>query len=172
LGNSIQFNTSVNEGEQPYEWLWIFGDGHTSTEACPIYEYKLPGTYQVYCTVTDLYGNSAHNQTTVEITAIPILNIESISGGLGITAVIENIGHFDATDICWQYTISGGIFQLINKTSQGLIPTLNIDEKQSIKINPIMGFGPIQIIFQITADDVDTITEKVQGYAIFFYMKI
>ncbi|WP_177224158.1 PKD domain-containing protein [Thermoflavifilum thermophilum] len=43
--------------------LWDFGDGHTSTDANPIYTYSSPGKYSVQLMVTNSYGCTAVSDT-------------------------------------------------------------------------------------------------------------
>ncbi|MBL7796220.1 MAG: PKD domain-containing protein [Saprospiraceae bacterium] len=43
----------VNTSSFATNWLWNFGDGHTSTEIAPVHTYATPGTYQVTLTATD-----------------------------------------------------------------------------------------------------------------------
>jgi PKD repeat protein len=55
---AVQFNdTSANS---PTSWTWVFGDGGSSTEQNPVYEYTDSGNYTVTLTV----GNSAGSNMT------------------------------------------------------------------------------------------------------------
>jgi PKD repeat protein len=53
---SIRFTSEVIGGFAPYNYLWDFGDGNTSTEASPSHSYKNAGTYNVFLKVTDDKG--------------------------------------------------------------------------------------------------------------------
>ena len=48
-------------------YVWDFGDGSTSSEEDPMYEYTVPGTYNVTLTVTDADGNA--DESTIKIVA-------------------------------------------------------------------------------------------------------
>jgi PKD repeat protein len=48
-------------------WAWNFGDGTTGSGAMPSHTYTAPGTYTPRLTVTDNYGASAADGTTVTI---------------------------------------------------------------------------------------------------------
>jgi|GEM_PF-1800736 len=48
-------------------YVWDFGDGSTSTDEDPTYEYTIPGRYNVTLTVTDADGNT--NESIIEIVA-------------------------------------------------------------------------------------------------------
>ncbi len=45
------------------ERLWEFGDGHTSTEENPAHIYRIPGTFSVSLTVTNLDGSDTETKT-------------------------------------------------------------------------------------------------------------
>ncbi|MDG6219429.1 MAG: FG-GAP-like repeat-containing protein, partial [Candidatus Thermoplasmatota archaeon] len=49
----IQFNCTVENGTPPYEYLWYFGDGNTSSMQHPIHSYSDDGNYTVILSVTD-----------------------------------------------------------------------------------------------------------------------
>ncbi|HEC82310.1 MAG TPA: hypothetical protein ENI53_00290, partial [Thermoplasmatales archaeon] len=54
--------------------------------------------------------------------AAPVLNVASISGGFGVSAVIENIGTGDASDVQWSIDITGGI--VLKGHAEGTIASL------------------------------------------------
>ncbi|PJJ76535.1 gliding motility-associated-like protein [Thermoflavifilum aggregans] len=45
------------------QWLWDFGDGHTSTDRNPTYTYQNPGNYTIQLMVTNSYGCTAVSDT-------------------------------------------------------------------------------------------------------------
>jgi outer membrane protein assembly factor BamB len=52
-------------GIPPYEYLWDFGDGNTSTDLNPTHTYAMGGNYTATFTITDSEGNSSSDTTTV-----------------------------------------------------------------------------------------------------------
>jgi len=52
----IKFTSEVIGGFAPYNYVWDFGDGNTSTEKDPSHSYKSAGTYSVGLKVTDDKG--------------------------------------------------------------------------------------------------------------------
>ncbi len=67
-GKKISFK---NESKNGNNWLWLFGNGDTSTEENPVYTYNAPGTYQVRLTVQSDYGCAeAVVQQQIDITQI------------------------------------------------------------------------------------------------------
>ncbi|UCF80828.1 MAG: PKD domain-containing protein, partial [Acidobacteriota bacterium] len=56
LGDSASFIAGVSGGTPPYDYLWNFGNGATSSAANPTYTYPSPGVYAVTLQVTDSCG--------------------------------------------------------------------------------------------------------------------
>ena len=54
--------TSLSTGTMT-EWLWEFGDGHTSTREHPAHIYRIPGTFSVSLTVTNPDGSDTKTTT-------------------------------------------------------------------------------------------------------------
>ena len=75
----------------------------------------------------------------------PILDILSISGGIGVSAIIANNGTADATDVEWTITVTGGILGLINKTANGTISTLAVGAEEIVKSGLFFGLGTISV---------------------------
>jgi hypothetical protein len=74
--------------------------------------------------------------------AAPEISIKSISGGLGISAEIENIGTADATNVQWSINLEGLVFP---KSKTGTIPTLAAGDSETVKTGIVFGLGPIVI---------------------------
>lgn len=47
----------TNKSINAVSYEWDFGNGDTSTEAIPDYQYKIHGNYKVKLTITDSFGN-------------------------------------------------------------------------------------------------------------------
>lgn len=52
-GEVIQFTGSADNGNPPYEYHWVFGDGNTADEQNPTHSYSNEGNYTVILSVTD-----------------------------------------------------------------------------------------------------------------------
>lgn len=54
---------------EPDEWLWEFGDGHTSTEQNPVHQYEEGGSYEISLTVTkyNTWGEDCTDTKTVQM---------------------------------------------------------------------------------------------------------
>lgn len=75
---AVQFHCTIFGGIPPYNYLWSFGDGGTSSSEQPTHTYTQSGLYTVMLQVTDSVGNVSVNSTTVFINASP--DIPEISG--------------------------------------------------------------------------------------------
>lgn len=63
----IQFIGTVSNGAPPYNWLWNFDDGSTSTDQNPKHIFEDSGTYNVKLTVKDKLEQKSEKYITVEI---------------------------------------------------------------------------------------------------------
>jgi len=69
VGEHVHFvDTSEDLDGQVVAWIWDFGDGMTSTERNPVYEYSSAGTYTVKLTVIDNHGAEATCTETITVT--------------------------------------------------------------------------------------------------------
>jgi len=139
VDEEIQFYGTAAGGKPPYEYLWDFGNGDTSTVEDPVYAYGEPGIYTVNLTVTDEDQSTAWDETTATIEGLPILEIGAITGGNGITAVIKNVGNADATDVEYNIAIEGGLI-IIPKTDSGDLGTIAPGDSETVTFGP-MGIG-------------------------------
>lgn len=148
-GQSVHFTGSATGGTTPYTWAWTFGDGGTSTDQNPDHIYAAAGNYTATLTVTDAASNTATDTAAVTIiAAVPHFSIESIKGGLGITAVIKNTGTVDATGVSWKIQLTGGLI-LIGKSKTG---SVNIAAGATATVKDmVLGFGKTTIT--VTAGD-------------------
>lgn len=63
-GNTISLTQNVS-GATPYNYLWNFGDGSTSTQTNPAHVYSLTGSYPVTLKVTDALGDTSYSKYNV-----------------------------------------------------------------------------------------------------------
>jgi len=94
----VEFHGDVTDGLKPYTWLWDFGDGSSSNEQNPVHAYSEPGTYTVTLTVTDEFGISSEDTTTVTISENQIPNTPTIEGPPRGSAGESITYHFKGTD--------------------------------------------------------------------------
>jgi hypothetical protein len=160
-GASISFSGSASGGTEPYTYAWTFGDGGTATGQNPTHTYTAAGTFTVTLTVTDAASGTATDTAVATITG-PTIEIGTISGGLGIKAVIKNTGTVDATGVSWKIELTGG-FVLFGKSKTG---TANIPAGTEVTVKDfVFGFGKTTIT--VTAD---TVSKTATGTVILFFV--
>ncbi len=74
--------------------------------------------------------------------AVPIINIESISGGIGVKTTVTNIGGADAQNIEWGIVFDGPVF--IGKEKSGTV-TIPAGGSATIQSGFIFGIGPTTV---------------------------
>jgi len=102
----------------------------------------------------------------------PFLEIESISCGIGVSAVITNTGDAAATDVEWTITVTGGIFDLINVTATDVLSSLDIGASETVKTGLFLGLGPIAITVEATTPSTIKATAEAEGKIIIFWTSI
>ncbi len=98
--------------------------------------------------------------------AKPLITIDSISGGIGVSAVIKNVGDADATDVPYTMTVTGGLLGLINKEVEGTIDVA-ADGEETISSGIILGIGAITITVE-----VGLASETVEGTQLLIFTMI
>lgn len=101
-----------------------------------------PDTYNVKVKAKDIFNEESDWSDPLQVTIseyLPELDIGSIIGGRGLTAVIKNIGAVDATNVDWIITIEGG-FIILTKEKSDTIGTLAVDGSEEIKMF-VLGIG-------------------------------
>jgi len=94
----IEFDSTVTGGIPPYEYLWDYGDGNTSSgDPHPTHNYANAGNYTVILTVTDSVNDTASDTTWAYINAPP--NAPLITGRTNGETGKEYEYTFNATDL-------------------------------------------------------------------------
>ncbi|MEO8146596.1 MAG: PKD domain-containing protein [Bacteroidia bacterium] len=96
---TVQFTD--NSTNTPTSWSWTFGDGGTSTLQSPLYQYLLPGTYNVTLMATNIYGSNSYSQT---ITVNPFNASFTVTGSLVMNQPLNFTGTAPgATTWAWNF---------------------------------------------------------------------
>jgi len=103
---------------------------------------------------------------------IPIFEVVSITGGIGVTATIKNVGTADATNVELNLVVAGGILGLINKDVNNTVASLAIDEEVSISSGLIIGLGAIDIDVSATCDEGTSVSGSATGTQLFILSRI
>jgi hypothetical protein len=119
------------------------------------------GNHIVYFYSVDTAGNIEEEKNKVFTVELPLTL--TIQGGVGVTAIIQNVGSIDLTDINWSMELDGK-FIFVGKTKSGTITSLNAGEKFSVK-NSVLGFGKTNIV--VSAKTIDVV---VSGRVFLFFV--
>jgi glucose/arabinose dehydrogenase len=107
-------------------------------------------------------GSETSNHQTAEIV------IGNITGGFrGVQVEITNVGDTDASNVDWQIAITGGLFDLINRTTEGDISTLKAGETRVVQSRTIFGLGDVIISVR-----VDGAMRNVDGLMFLFWVQV
>jgi hypothetical protein len=94
---------------------------------------------------------------------VAIIEIQSIAGGFGVSAVVKNTGYAEGTNIDWSITLEGGAF--VGKETTGTIASLPPGETATIASNLILGIGATEIT--VTAGSA---TRRASGTVFLFFV--
>ena len=119
--------------EEDYQYVYYGGD--LLTEKSWSEGVSGGGITEIQC--VDLWGNgaSAHYYDDFSLVEVavgeqPELEIGAISGGLGLSSSVKNVGTADATDVEWSISHDGGL--VFPKEKTGTISTLEPDGEEAI----------------------------------------
>ena len=96
--------------------------------------------------------NSNNEQNYDNVGILNGLEIEVINGGIGISAIVRNIGEINLTNLIWSIDLDGGLI-ILGKTGSGEISLLLPDQIATIEIPLVFGFGKTTITVNIDADE-------------------
>ncbi len=142
------------------EWTEYHNSG-TTVETT--HSFTSEGTYEIKVKATDTSGAESDwsESLIIEIIESPELVIESITGGIGITVDIRNVGKKEISNVKYAITIDGGLI-IRPREKSDTIGTLTADESSKIKMR-VVGIGldkltdmPI-ITITVSAHDVNTV---------------
>jgi hypothetical protein len=103
----------------------------------------------------------------------PSLEIGDIIGSKGVSAVIQNNGNADASNVTWEIYITGGIFRLIYKSYGGLLSNIGAGDEETVTSGRFIGLGKIDITVSASCDEVPIpIEKKVSGTIFLIWIKV
>jgi hypothetical protein len=161
--------TDPDAGDLLY-YMWDWGNGVSSwlgpySSGQPVqteHYWTTEGQYDIKVKAKDSVGveTSWSDPLTVQIISGPSIEIESISGGFGVTATIANAGVVDATDVNWTIALQGLVF--FGKQQTGNIEKILPGFSPTISSGLVFGFGSVDIT--VTAADAEkTVTGFLLG---------
>jgi hypothetical protein len=168
VNEAIHFSGTAEGGWEPYAWFWNFGDGSNSTEQNPTHVFTTVGTYNVTLTVTDAIRDNVTDTATVTIVqpTEPVLQITSITGGFGISAVISNTGTAPATNVQWTINCTGFVFP---KAKSGSVTSLAVGSTATAT-KKVLGLGSIAITVSATCAEGKTAQKTATAKVFLFFV--
>jgi len=161
VGQPVTFDASYSydpDGDI-ISYEWDFGDETAGNGMIIDHVYSWSGSFSVSLKVTDRENAVDTLVKTIEVLAASEDFNFSITGGLGISAIITNPGTEDARDVPWLIHVEGGILGLVNKVAEGTIDIIPAGQSTSVKTGLFLGFGPILITVRAGASE-KTVEEK------------
>jgi hypothetical protein len=97
------------------------------------------------------------------------LQIGTISGGLGVKAVISNNGTLAATNVTWQIQVTGGLLGRINKVVNGTFTSLGIGASETVAAGLFLGFGKITVTVTVSCAEGSADEKALEGKQLIFW---
>lgn len=101
----------------------------------------------------------------------PRIQVEVITGGFGISAMIRNQGNVNLTNITWQIILDGGLV-LLGKKTLGTIPLLRPNSAETIQVPLVFGFGKPTINVSTQASEGDAATKINRAHLAGLFVRI
>ncbi len=108
---TVAFTDTSTSDQGIVSWLWSFGDGGTSTQQNPTYEYATVGSYPVYLTVTeaDADSNTQKKIAVVTLSSVTLSNTTPtaafsatpVSGAAPLKVAFTDLSTSGATIVSW-----------------------------------------------------------------------
>jgi hypothetical protein len=113
------------------------------------------GAHELLFYSVDKAGNEETEKSKTFTIEYPIAVEITVTGGIGLSATIKNVGTEDLTDIDWSFRLDGALI-FIGKTKSGTISTLAAGESVTVK-DFVIGLGKTGII--VTAGSEEATVE-------------
>jgi glucose/arabinose dehydrogenase len=99
------------------------------------------------------------------------IEIEVITGGMGVSAIIKNIGDVEAVDINWSIDLAGGLI-LLGKSEQDVISSIPRNNSETVDIPLVVGFGKTMITVTAEPSTGEEVIKSVMARIIGISVKI
>jgi PKD repeat protein len=152
VGQIVSFDASLSydpDGDI-VSFEWDFGDETAGSGKTIDHVFSWSDSFIVSLTVIDRENAVDKLTKTIEVSEGEIGLNFSITGGIGVSVVITNLGAEDATNVPWLIHVDGGLLGLIQKVAEG---TVNVSAGSStmVKTGMFLGVGPFAITVRVGA---------------------
>ena len=150
-GDNVTYDVFFGTISPPPQILWA----HPTNGYSPALRYNTTHYWQIIA--VDEHGASAEGpiwqfKTEEEIT--PDLEIESLTGGVGINLVIKNTGNGDATNVNAEFNINGGFFILPPGGSKSVsVGSISKNGGLGTTLCMVLGFGTPTVTVDVTCTE-------------------
>jgi hypothetical protein len=150
----------VNWGDSVSDWYGPYSSGQSRSFT---HAWAAAGTYNVTVKAKDVEGAESgwSDASVISILEEPNVEIGTITGGFGITAVIKNSGGVDATNVNWSISLSGGVV-LLGRENTGSFPTISSGARLKAKTGLVFGIGSVDILI-VAGEAEKTVTATLFG---------
>lgn len=170
------------EEDDPYLVMWSWGDGTFSEwmgpdaageTTCASHSWDESGIYEVKVKIKNEMGESWWSlPLLVYIGTLSALKIDEITGGFFfVNSVIRNYGSWEATDVRWNFELYGGLI-IMGPNTTGIIQSIPMGERRSIRYGPVFGLGSIIIRVTVRASDGAHDEYSRGAFVFLFFIKI
>jgi len=152
------------------EWLGPYNSGYTVNS---VHAWDDQGDYEIRVKAKDINGSESgwSDPHSIHILKAPFMKVQKIFGGLfKVTAVIENLGELEATNVEWNMDINGGTI-LVGRESSGVITSIPPYSEVTIESKPIIGFGEVTVTAKAKITE-NTGVRTLKGFVYLFYIRI
>jgi hypothetical protein len=165
---------TTDPDEDAISYFFDWGDGENSDWIGPVpsgtptnttHAWSEKGTYLVKVKAKDESGAETDWSAIhpISIASAPHLLIEKFKGGIGVRAVVKNIGDDPLTNIVWSIDLQG-------KHVTGKISSLTPWADTKIKTGLILGFGRTNIVATAYCDEGATYTKNATAFLLIFFV--
>jgi hypothetical protein len=172
--------TDPNNDPMYYKWSWGTGESDwmgpyaSGVTISASHTWTTAGTYDVKVKAkdtSDVESDWSEKVSVVisEVPEQPVLSIDTIAGGFGITAVIKNNGTVDATNVSWSIVLDGG-FIIHGSNVTGVIDNIPAGGEATISSGLILGLGRTTIVVSATCDEGASAEKTASGFVLLFFV--
>jgi len=135
-------------GNEISDWL---GPYNSEEEVQIPHIWNVAGEYDIKVKAKDEedHESSWSDISTINIVAIPLIEVGEITGGFGVNAIVSNIGAVEAENVEWTIQLQGLV--ILGREKTGTFDKIMPGFGPTAKTGFVFGFGPVQIT--VSADE-------------------